>query len=68
MKRKSKKPRQPTQRERHRMLVDHNLPQLIKSIDKVRIYANRLDCALAECRTYADILVPHLSRSKGGDK
>lgn len=65
---KNKKPRQPNKRERNRMLVDHNLPQLIRAIHKARSYANKLDCSLAELNLYAEILAPHLERKKGGAK
>lgn len=59
------RPKNPTKRERDRMLVDHNVPQLIKSVAKVRKAANKLDCALAEMNLYAEIIAPFAPRKRG---
>jgi hypothetical protein len=57
-----KKPPTPNKRERDRMLVEHNLPQFLKSIERIRKAAHKLDCALSEAKLFAEILAPHVKK------
>lgn len=59
------KTKTPNKREREQMLVDHNLPQLIHSIERIRKACHKLDCALAEAKLFAEIVAPHVAK-KGG--
>lgn len=52
------KPKPPTKRERDRAFVNHNVPQFIKSVERVQKQIRKLDCALAECHLYASLLTP----------
>lgn len=46
------------------MLVDHNVPNLLRSVGKVQKAIRKMDCAVAEMKFFADILAPHAKKEK----
>lgn len=60
------KTKPPTKRERDAAFLAHNVPQFLKSIERVQKAARHLDCTLAECALYGSMVAP--AAKKGARK